>query len=101
MVDLPLPVGPVTRMIPLGARIPSSKRLRISSAKPRSLRFSDTLRVSRMRITVFSPRAVGKVLIRRSILRPSSITWTRPSWGSRRSLMSSAAMILMRLMIAL
>ena len=44
--------------------------------------------MSSTRITVFSPRVAGKVLTRRSILRPSSSTWTRPSCGRRRSLMS-------------
>ena len=70
MVDLPLPVGPVTRTMPLGARMFCWKSPRTSSAKPRSSRFSETLRVSSTRITVFSPRLVGKVLTRRSILRP-------------------------------
>ena len=43
-----------------------------------------------------SPRWVGRVVTRRSTLRPSTLTLTRPSWGTRFSAMSSSLMILIR-----
>ena len=52
--------------------------------------------LSRMRIVAPSPRWVGRVVIRRSTLRPSTLTLTRPSWGTRFSAMSSSLMILTR-----
>ena len=52
--------------------------------------------LSRMRTVAPSPRSVGTVTTRRSILRSSTLTATRPSWGTRFSAMSSSLMILMR-----
>jgi len=51
---------------------------------------------SRMRMTTDSPWTVGRVTTRMSTARPSTAIPTRPSWASRRSEMSSSAMILAR-----
>ncbi len=54
-----------------------------------------------MRITSFSPKAVGKVEIRSSTSSPASVrVLTRPSCGRRFSTTSMRARILMRLVIA-
>ena len=43
-----------------------------------------------------SPRWVGRVVMRRSTLRSSTLTQTRPSWGTRFSAMSMSLMIFTR-----
>ena len=48
------------------------------------------------RSTAFSPKCVGKVETRKSTPRFSSVTRMRPSWGTRRSAMSSLARIFSR-----
>ena len=87
------------REILVEAEIAIAGRNRVQVNRQRLVRSRDLL--GTLRITVFSPRCIGNVLQRRSILRPSSNTWMRPSCGRRRSLMSIAAMILMRLVTAL
>jgi len=53
-------------------------------------------------MTTFSPNSVGQTETRKSIsLPPPSFSLMRPSCGSRRSEMSSEAMIFKREMIAL
>ena len=47
-------------------------------------------------MTTDSPCTLGSVTTRRSTWRPSSVSPTRPSCGTRRSAMSRSAMILMR-----
>ena len=49
-----------------------------------------------MRITTFSPKAVGRVETRSSISRPSRSVLMRPSCGRRFSAMSMREIILMR-----
>ena len=51
-------------------------------------------------MTIFSPKIVGSVETRRSIVRFSTLILMRPSCGTRRSAMSSSDMILRREMIA-
>ena len=52
--------------------------------------------VSRIRMTIPSPPTSGSETTRTSTLRPSTVTAIRPSWGTRRSAMSSPPMILIR-----
>ena len=57
--------------------------------------------LSRRRITTFSPNSVGSTETRKSISLPRPIlSLMRPSCGSRRSAMSSSAMIFMREVMA-
>ena len=49
-----------------------------------------------MRKAIFSPRFAGKVETRRSTSRLPAVSPIRPSWGMRRSVMSSPASTLMR-----
>ncbi len=53
-------------------------------------------RLSRMRMTTFSPRVVGSVLMRKSTFRFRTMARMRPSCGRRRSEMSRFAMIFRR-----
>ncbi len=58
---------------------------------------SIALEESRIRITTFSPNSVGQVLTRKSMARFFEIfILMRPSWGTRRSAMSSRDMTLSR-----
>ena len=71
VVDLPEPVGPVTRIVPYGLRYDASNRacgLGQEARAPRARRTAWLL--SRMRMTTFSPYTVGRVATRRSMLRP-------------------------------
>ena len=96
VVDFPLPVGPVTRIIPCGARMARWTRSRSSASNPSWARSSTTRDLSRMRRTMLSPKIVGRDDTRRSISRSASVAVIRPSWGRRRSAMSSCAMIFTR-----
>jgi hypothetical protein len=58
------------------------------------------LPLSRIRITTFSPKIVGRLETRRSMVRPRIRSLMRPSCGTRRSAMSSSAMIFSREMMA-
>jgi len=55
VVVLPLPVGPVTRIIPYGFMISRSKCASVSSEKPSDPRFTTIDERSRMRGTTLSP----------------------------------------------
>ena len=99
VVDLPEPVGPVTRMIPCGLlRIPSNTLIS-SSSSPRPLfgLVSPSLEVSR--ITVFSPYTVGRIDTRTSNSRLSTKIVIRPSCGFLFSAISIPPMILIRAVI--
>src|SRR5438094_509868 len=61
VVDLPEPVGPVTRIIPYGFRKERSYRSMFCSLNPRSVRFNSACDLSRILITAFSPCTVGIV----------------------------------------
>ena len=63
---------------------------------PSASRSMTTLSLSRMRITIDSPRTTGSVATRRSTWRPSTARPMRPSCGTRRSAMSRLAMIFTR-----
>jgi hypothetical protein len=96
VVVLPLPVGPVARMMPWGRATMSVTRGRSTGEKPRLARLCTAELRSRMRITTFSPLIVGRVEMRRSTIRIGVLTVMRPSCGWRRSEMSSSDMILSR-----
>ena len=96
VVLLPLPVGPVTKIIPWVRSSSVSNLLRSSSHNPSwsSVRMPELL--SKRRRTQRSPKLVGTVLTRRSISRWPSRTLHRPSCGIRRSAMSIPAITLIR-----
>ena len=96
MVVLPLPVGPVTRMMPWGIMSTSRNRLSEWPSKPSDGKSSTTLPLSSKRITTLSPYSVGTQETRRSSSRPCTRSLMRPSCGSLRSAMLSLAMIFTR-----
>ena len=59
VVDFPLPVGPVTNIIPVELPIASCQPSRVFFEKPNLSRDICPLLGSKMRITVFSPNSVG------------------------------------------
>ncbi len=84
MVVLPEPVGPVTRMMPLGWLVMLCQRRRSSAEKPSWSKLLSSTSGSKMRITIFSPKAVGRVDRRSSTSAPSGVlVLTRPSCGLR------------------
>ncbi len=74
----------------------SSKLTLASPSMPSWSSERSALSLSRMRIVAPSPRWVGKVVTRRSIWRSSTLTPTRPSWGTRFSAMLRSPMIFSR-----
>ena len=96
MVDLPEPVGPVTRTIPKGLLPISRTLLRAVLSVIRVSRPSWVALLSRIRNTTFSPKRPGSVLTRKSTTCWRKLRRIRPSWGNRRSAMSRSAMILKR-----
>ena len=102
VVVLPDPVGPVTSTIPYGFEIAYLKSPSGLTSKPSFVMSSCRFVLSRRRMTIFSPNSVGRTETRKSISRLLPIlSLMRPSCGSRRSAMSSDAMILRREVIAL
>src|SRR3989344_3384146 len=59
VVVFPEPVGPVTRMMPCGRLTSASQRSASCWAKPRASRSLTALSGSKIRMTIFSPNAVG------------------------------------------
>ena len=100
VVDLPLPVGPVTSTMPYGWSMTPWKSASIFGRKPSFSRPSLAVETSTMRMTIFSPNLPGSVLTRRSMGLPLTRTEISPSCGMRRSEMSRWDMILMRLEMA-
>ncbi len=101
VVVLPEPVGPVTSTMPFGLTVISSQRFLSSSEKPSSLKSRTSTSGSKIRITSFSPKAVGSVDRRSSTSSPSRVrVLMRPSCGRRFSTTSMRERILMRLVIA-
>ena len=96
MVVLPLPVGPVTRMRPCGWSIHDSKAPFSSASKPSWAMSCTSVSGSKMRMTTFSPKAVGSVETRSSTSRPSRSVLMRPSCGRRFSEMSMRESIFTR-----
>src|SRR5438445_10997496 len=66
VVVLPLPVGPLTRIIPYGLSAIASHSSNVAGVKPSLPSPSLVLDWSKMRITTFSPNTVGSVDTRRS-----------------------------------
>ncbi|MNJ49117.1 hypothetical protein D3C77_443330 [compost metagenome] len=84
VVVLPEPVGPVTRMMPLGWLVMVCQRRRSSWEKPSWSKLFSSTSGSKIRITIFSPKAVGRVERRSSTSPPSGVlVLTRPSCGLR------------------
>jgi len=102
VVVLPDPVGPVTSTMPYGFLMAYLKSSSGLMSKPSFVMSSCNVLLSRRRMTIFSPYSVGSTLTRKSIsLFAPIFSLMRPSCGSRRSAISSDAMILRRLVIAL
>jgi hypothetical protein len=88
VVVLPLPVGPVTRIMPLGRCTRRSMRTRASGGMPSWSRFRMLLDWSSRRMTIDSPWATGMVDRRMSMRAFLTLIWKRPSCGRRFSEMS-------------
>jgi hypothetical protein len=100
VVVLPLPVGPVTMMMPSGRAI---MRFRRSSCDSSMLSLSSGTMPfcrSRMRSTTFSPCEVGRLATRKSTTRPDMVAEMRPSCGARVSAMFIFAITFRRTAIA-
>ena len=97
VVVLPDPVGPVTRIMPLGSANASRKIISASSDMPSRSSDMPAFSLSKIRITTRSPARLGNVDTRTSTSFPPSVRPIRPSCGIRRSAMSSRAMTLIRL----
>ena len=101
VVVLPEPVGPVTRMMPFGEAVICFQRSWSSSEKPSERKSRTSTSGSKMRMTSFSPKAVGKVDKRSSTSCPAGVlVLTRPSCGRRFSMTSIRPSSLMRLVMA-
>ena len=94
VVVLPLPVGPVTRMIPLGDFTSCRIRFNCSAVSPSSTILRRTVVLFSSLRTHRSPNEVGIVETRTSISWSPILTSKRPSWGSRFSAMFILAMTL-------
>ncbi len=101
---LPDPVGPVTSTMPHGLEMAVSNLASDSTSKPSFVMSSISFSLSRRRMTIFSPKSVGRHDTRKSMSRLTPWSWNRilmrPSCGRRFSAMSSLDMILMREVIA-
>ena len=94
---MPAPVGPGDQHS--AVRLPEGllEALALVSPPCRGRRACAGRRPRRGSGSRLPPRAcVGRVVTRRSMRRSSTLTPTRPSWGTRFSAMSSSLMILMR-----
>ena len=96
VVVLPEPVGPVTKMMPCGWDSKCANCCSTSPCMPTDSRLSLLSLLSKRRSTARSPWALGRVLTRTSTARVPMRSEMRPSWGRRRSAISSSAMILRR-----
>ncbi len=83
-------------IIPWGFRMMAVIRLRSPSSTPSSSSLRIDARLSRIRITTFSPLIVGIIETRMSTVRVPALTPIRPSCGLRRSAMSIFARIFRR-----
>ena len=101
VVVLPEPVGPVTRMMPCGRDTSCSQRPASCGVKPSALKSLTAVSGSKMRITSFSPNAVGSVDSRISISSPRGLrVLMRPSCGRRFSTTSMRPSSLTRAVMA-
>ena len=94
VVDLPLPVGPVTRIIPCGFEIILFTFFMFSSSIPRSSFLIIPLPLLRILITTFSPNTTGRTDILRSTSLSSTFIIIFPSCGILFSAILSPAIIL-------
>ena len=97
LVDFPDPVGPVTRIIPFGWAIAS---FTVASDRPQYPSWSSLTAwfdSSKIRMTTFSPSAIGNVETRSAYCFPETFILNRPSCGTRRSSIFRLERILMRL----
>ena len=101
VVVLPEPVGPVRRTIPWGRARTSRNLARCPSDIPSPSIGSLSPPDSSRRIVMRSPKRTGSVATRTShggrFAAPGARQTNAPSWGARRSAMSSPAITLMRL----
>ncbi|OEZ67848.1 hypothetical protein JAB5_51940 [Janthinobacterium sp. HH103] len=98
---LPEPVGPVTSTMPCVRVVSWRQRSASAGGKPSSARLLTATSGSKMRMTSFSPKAVGKVDRRSSISCPCALrVLMRPSWGRRFSTTSMRPSNLMRAVMA-
>src|SRR5438309_922772 len=87
--------------MPYGAARAAFRSFRCCSSKPSLVMSNCTLALSSTRRHAFSPNSVGITDTRKSTsLFAPSFSLMRPSWGSRRSAISSLAMIFTRDTIA-
>ena len=99
VVVLPEPVGPVHSRMPLGRCTNCAIASTTSARMPKVFKSSVVEPLSKRRITMRSPCAVGMVERRRSMSRPATLMRMRPSCGMRFSAMFRLPMILTRLVI--
>ena len=101
VVVLPEPVGPVTSTMPCGRFTSCSHRCSSCDEKPSASQVLTTASGSKMRMTSFSPKAVGMLESRISTSLPCELrVLMRPSCGRRRSTTSIRASSLMRAVMA-
>ena len=100
VVVLPLPVGPVTRMMPVVLDRKLKNSGSSTSENPSWSTCFSRMSGSKMRSTAFSPNAVGIVETRSSISRPPCSRLMRPSCGRRFSARLQPDSSLMRETIA-
>ena len=100
MVDFPLPVGPVTRIIPCGFFNISSNTLRSAGVSPSFDLSMLNPSLDAILITHFSPYTVGRLDTRISYSLPSTLMVIRPSCGFLFSEISIPDIILIRVVIA-
>src|SRR6267143_1841770 len=96
VVVLPLPVGPVTRMMPSGRAIMRLSSSSCVSSRPSLSSGTMPFCRSRIRSTRFSPWLVGRLATRKSTTRPDMVAEMRPSCGARVSAIFIFAITLMR-----
>ena len=97
---LPEPVGPVTNRIPCGNFNALLIVANVSGVNPKPGRLYSILRSApNRRITIFSPKGVGREDTRISTLTKSFLNWKAPSCGIRFSAMFIPEIILIRVVI--
>ena len=100
VVDLPEPVGPVTRIRPWVLWIDFLKLFKSCSSKLSCSKVISPASLLRTRITILSLFAVGKIESLRSTTLPSILKLIAPSWGNLLSAISSLPIILKRVTTA-
>ena len=79
VVDLPEPVGPVTRIMPWGWRLAALMSSSALPQNPSDSKDNGSLDSSKTRITTFSPSVIGNVDTRKANTRPFIFILKRPS----------------------